>query len=138
MVAATGDAIYPVMIQFLLQHKSPPKGSLWAPHFPSRSPADNADRRKAIVDVGVIYFTRPGCDPVFRLRLGVVLKRGLDVMRTLPPPATIISNPSIERAFHAFSFQARVLDICLSEFQVYHFGCTFCFIRAHLLLTEYD
>ena len=31
-----------------------------------------------------------------------------------------------------------VLDICLSEFQVYHFGCTFCFIRAHLLLTEYD
>ena len=28
-------------------------------------------------------------------------------MRTLPSPATIISNPSVERAFHAFSFQAR-------------------------------
>ena len=31
-----------------------------------------------------------------------------------------------------------MLDICLSEFQVYHFGCMFCFIWAHLLLTEYN
>jgi hypothetical protein len=50
---------------------------------------------------------------------------------------TLINDADRSRR-HGTPCLSPLLDICLSEFQVYHFGCRFCFIRAHLLLTSHS
>ena len=99
--------VYAVFTDFLYRHKSPQR-FLVAPKLSlARKPKDEVDGRKVIVDIGVVNTTRPGSDPPVKLRLGVEIKRALDVMETLPPPACIISNPDVESAFHALSLRAQ-------------------------------
>jgi len=72
-MAVTGDdVVYGVFVDFLLRHKFPRQRFLVPSKLSlTRIPADEADWRKVIVDIGVVNFTLPGSEPPFRLRLGV-------------------------------------------------------------------
>jgi|SRR6266850_801766 len=51
--------------------------------------------------------TPPGVYPPFKIRFGIEVKRALDLMESLPPPAAIIANPRVRSAFHTLRFQAE-------------------------------
>jgi len=84
----------------------PQQALKWKPGAPK-------DRRKEVPDIGIgnvllpDTITAPPTPAMVKLRSGVEAKKAIAEMIDLPPPATIIHNLSIMRAFQIAYFQAE-------------------------------
>jgi hypothetical protein len=101
------DIIYPVICEFILQHKTPEDRFIIYPQISLRwKPNNPQDTRAEVPDIGVGNFSLS--PPYFMLRIGAEAKRCLpDIMRDLPDPATIEHDRFVMAAFHALYFQGE-------------------------------
>ena len=102
------DVVYAVFVAFLERHKPP---TAWFITYPQLSlkwnPQDKHDKCVEVLNIGVGNFRLPDASSPFILHFGVEAKWSLPIMRSLPPPASIITDPDVLCAFHGLSFQAK-------------------------------
>jgi hypothetical protein len=101
------DVTYPVISEFISEHKNPPDrfviypqiSLLWKPHILN-------DTRAEVPDFALGNFTHQA--PYFKLRIGAEVKRCIqDSMSDFPSPLSIERNPTVMAAFHALFFQGE-------------------------------
>lgn len=96
---------YPVISEFLLEHKVPNNRFVLYPQISLRWRPGRRDRRAevpdfALVDVGL---RAPNC----KVRVGAEAKRCINIMRSLPAPETLEVNEEVKEAFKRLFFQGE-------------------------------
>jgi hypothetical protein len=104
--APTEDITYPIISEFLLEHKDPQDRFVIYPQLSLRwKPDSMQDNRAEVPDFGLGNFSLQ--EPYFKLRIGVEVKRSLRVMSSLPNPSEIDNDIDVMSSFHKLYFQGE-------------------------------
>jgi hypothetical protein len=101
------DITYPVISEFISEHKIPLDRFVIYPQISLRWKPDNlADLRAEVPDFGLGNFTLK--EPYFKIRVGAEAKRIMEqIMASLPAPETIQGNAEVMGAFHVLYYQGE-------------------------------
>lgn len=103
----TEDVAYAAICEFLFLHKTPPERFTIFPQLLLKwKPDTPKDARAEIPDLGLGNFSMP-TTPHVSLRLGVEVKRCMDLMRSLPECSDLEDVLDVRRAFHKLYFQGE-------------------------------
>ena len=102
------DVLYPIFNHFSNAHQNPPHRFITYPQMTLQwNPTSQNDQRSEVPDFGLINFTLPGNEPIFKLHCGVEVKCAIAIMEEFPKPESILSDYDVITAFHTLDFQAK-------------------------------